>query len=203
MGGEEAELSIKAYLGAFSLQTSCLGSGLCFGKRWYLVEVDLLLTKTKLLLREGLLKVASALYRLVCVHKGREEKQGCCCLSFILKAKLAGFLPISSPSLQKTPGAKHQSCLRQQLTLCVTEGPVLRGKKSWPKEELVEIFLFRSYGVITAKLVFPCFPGDKKSRRLGLEGPDNWLYALWVEQVYIYDIYILYILYICLFFIFF
>lgn len=35
---------------------------------------DLLLTKSKLLLREGLPKVASAVHRLVCVHKGREEK---------------------------------------------------------------------------------------------------------------------------------
>lgn len=39
MGGEEAELLIEAYLDAFSLQTSCLGSGFCFGKRWYLVDV--------------------------------------------------------------------------------------------------------------------------------------------------------------------
>lgn len=38
---------------------------------------DLLLIKTELLLREGLPKVASAVYRLVCVYKGREWKQGC------------------------------------------------------------------------------------------------------------------------------
>lgn len=30
---------IKAYLGAFSLHASCLGSHFCFGKRWCLVNV--------------------------------------------------------------------------------------------------------------------------------------------------------------------
>lgn len=39
MGGEEAVLLIKSYLDAFSPQTSCLGSGFCFGKRWCLVDV--------------------------------------------------------------------------------------------------------------------------------------------------------------------
>lgn len=39
---------------------------------------DLLLTKTELLLREGLPKAASVVYRLVFVYKGKEEKQGCC-----------------------------------------------------------------------------------------------------------------------------
>lgn len=43
---------------------------------------DLLLTKTELPLREGLPKVPSAVYRLVCVYKGREEKQGCCLSGF-------------------------------------------------------------------------------------------------------------------------
>lgn len=43
---------------------------------------DLLLTKTELLLRDGLPKEASAVYKLVCVYKGREEKQGCCLSGF-------------------------------------------------------------------------------------------------------------------------
>lgn len=29
----------QTYLDTFSLQTSCLGSGFCFGKRWCLVDV--------------------------------------------------------------------------------------------------------------------------------------------------------------------
>lgn len=80
---------------------------------------DLLLTKTELLLREGLPKVPSAVYRLVCVYKGREEnKDVAASLDLTLKAKLASHLPPSSPSLQKAPGAKHQSCLRQKEILC-------------------------------------------------------------------------------------
>lgn len=43
---------------------------------------DLLLTKTKLLLGEGVPKVAFAGYRLACVHEGREEKQGYCLSRF-------------------------------------------------------------------------------------------------------------------------
>lgn len=50
---------------------------------------DVLLTKTKLLLREGLPKVASAVYRLVCVHKGKKEKQGCCLSRFHTESKAA------------------------------------------------------------------------------------------------------------------
>lgn len=43
---------------------------------------DLLLTKNELLLREGLPKEASAVYRLVCVYKEREEEQGSCLSGF-------------------------------------------------------------------------------------------------------------------------
>lgn len=77
--------------------------------------------------------------------QGREESRDVACLDFTLKAKLASHLLLLSHSLQKAPGAKHQSCLRQKEMLCVIEGPGLRGKSSDLREELVEFFLFCSH----------------------------------------------------------
>jgi len=78
----------------------------------------------------------------VCTREERENKD-VACLDFSLILKLAGCLPPSSPSLRKTPGAKHQSCLRQKEILCVTEGPDLKGKNPDPKRSLWNFFVLQ------------------------------------------------------------
>lgn len=104
----------------------------------------------------------------MCTREERKNKD-VACLDFTLKAKLASLLPPSSSFLQKTAGAKHQSCLRQKEMLCVTEGPDLRGKNPDPKRSLWNIFFFCSAVMVLQQTCwsFPASPESDTARGLG------------------------------------